>query len=189
MKNKLILGSVLLICLLSSCGLETNLHNENVQIENIQRPLEEKNEDCLIAETSSMHPEANAIEIRFDGLYCHIFDEDSDGLIDNRVLRFYDDGTVIAASIEQSESNGGYFPHASWFDRNKDNYKDYLGYYSFNDGKITLTTISQNGTVDYQGSIDEKYMILDSHSNINGHESENVQYEFYSFSEIPRWYD
>lgn len=122
--------------------------------------------------------------LRCDGIYCYIRDFDSDGLINNYALRFYEDGTVIHTSVEQKKKGGSYFPRASWFNRESEHYVDLLGEYLLADGAITLTTYSPNGSVDYEGTVLADKLVLDSHSNINGYEVKGSEYVFYSFDEL-----
>lgn len=121
--------------------------------------------------------------LRYDGIYCYIRDFDNNDLINNYALRFYEDGTVIHTSVEQKKPDGNYFPSASWFSRESEYYADLLGSYELADGAITLTTFSPKGSVDYQGTVRQDKLVLDSHSNINGYEVNNCEYVFYPFDE------
>lgn len=126
--------------------------------------------------------------VRFDGLYCHITFDEEYGVMQNKVFLFYPDGTVIDATIEQTEESSGYFPHASWFSKDNADFAGSTGTYEMSDG-IVFSTVSEYGSVDYRGEVYNGYLILDSHSNINGHETQDVRYDFYPFSEIEGWYD
>ena len=81
------------------------------------------------------------------------------------------------------------FPKASWFDINSEKVPDLGGSYELDGNTITATTTSETGSVDYWGKVYDGYMILDSHSNINGNEREDIRYEFYPFDEVTGWYD
>ncbi|TGX97560.1 hypothetical protein E5357_12035 [Hominisplanchenecus murintestinalis] len=99
---------------------------------------------------------------------------------------FYEDGSVITVTVEQTEDGGGYFPIKKWFSKDADRYKDLIGQYIIDGTDISFTGISENGTVDYWGTIENKKLLLSSHSNINGYDSYR-EYSFYSFEEIPKW--
>lgn len=122
--------------------------------------------------------------LRYDGIYCYIRDFDNDGLMNNYALRFYEDGTVIHASVEQKETFSTYFPSKSWFNREDEYYADLLGSYELTDGGITLTTSSPQGSVDYQGTVLADKLVLDSRSNINGVKFTNCEYVFYAFDAL-----
>lgn len=122
--------------------------------------------------------------LRYDGIYCYIRDFDNDGLMNNYALRFYEDGTVIHASVEQKETFSTYFPSKSWFNREDEYYADLLGSYELTDGGITLTTFSPQGSVDYQGTVLADKLVLDSRSNINEVKFTNCEYVFYAFDAL-----
>ncbi len=52
---------------------------------------------------------------------------------------------------------------------------------------ITINDVGETGTVDWWGEIYEGYMVLDSHSNINGHEAQDRKFVFYPFDSIEGW--
>lgn len=122
--------------------------------------------------------------LRYDGIYCYIADFDYNGLTNNYALRFYEDGTVIHTSVEQREKDSTYFPSQSWFNKENEYYANLLGSYQLADGAITLTTFRPEGSVDYQGAVLTDQLVLDSHSNINGHDVTGSQYVFYPFDEL-----
>ena len=134
-------------------------------------------------DTAAPSPSEEAVALRYDGMYCYIWDFDNNGLTNNYALRFYEDGTVIHTSVEQKKAGGTYFPDESWFNREDDYYKELLGHYELSGGGITLTTYSPQGSVDYKGTVYSNKLVLDSHSNINGHEVKGSQYVFYPFGE------
>ena len=136
--------------------------------------------------TEPAKPEDNAPKLRTDGLYCYINDWNNDGLTNNYVMRFYDDGELIFVSMEQSTPTSSYFPQSSWFDREKD-YKNLISTYTIDGDYIEFYTDNPAGTVDYWGTIYEDRLVLDSHSNINGHETQGREYVFFPFSEIQGW--
>ena len=129
-------------------------------------------------------PSDNTGVLRYDGIYCYIADFDSNGLTNNYALRFYEDGTVIHTSVEQREKDSTYFPSQSWFNKESEYYANLLGSYQLAGGAITLTTFRPEGSIDYQGSVLTDQLVLDSHSNINGHEVTGIKYVFYSFDEL-----
>jgi len=124
--------------------------------------------------------------LRSDGLYCYINDWNNDGLTNNYCMRFYDDGTLIFCSMEQSNPNSNYFPQSDWFDKETD-YKDLVSTYELDGDYIEFYTANPAGTVDYWGTVKEDRLVLDSHSNINGNETQGREYVFFPFSEIQGW--
>lgn len=80
-------------------------------------------------------------------------------------LRFYDDGLVLQVS-----STGNPEQVARWLIRdNKENYSS--GEYRLVGRKISFTTTSREGSVDYDGTLHGNTMVLASHSHINEHRS------------------
>ncbi len=123
--------------------------------------------------------------LRCDGIYCYIRDFDSNGLMNNYALRFYEDGTVIHASVEQREKYSTYFPSESWFNREDEHYAELLGSYELDGGGgITLTTFAPQGSVDYKGTVQPDRLVLNSRSNINGTEFTGCEYVFYPFDKL-----
>lgn len=113
--------------------------------------------------------------IGFFFLSCSIFNPDKsvryDGLYQAEssgdywfYLRFYEDGTVLSAS-----SSGTPSEVAEWFGKNKYTGK---GIYTISRDHISFSVRSMRGTVDHDGTIEnEKYLILDTYSHINGHKA------------------
>lgn len=121
--------------------------------------------------------------VRTDGLYC-FFEEDENGT-SKKTFLFYEDGVVInegAAGVPNE-----YFPLKDRFNREVAPYTEYPGSWEMNGSEISFTTVSKNGTVDYKGRVYEGYMIVDSHSNINGFERKGMKLDFYPFEELPGW--
>ena len=131
---------------------------------------------------------AKEAELRFDGLYCYIYTNEKSGLRNNSALRFYPDGVVISVSIAQRNEESGLFPNDSWFNRDDERISSILGSYEYESGVISIVDVSSSGTVDRWGEVHEGYMVLSSHSNINGHDSTDLVFEFYPFDEIEGWY-
>ena len=107
---------------------------------------------------------AGKIVLRYDGLYQA--ESESDYFY---YLRFYQDGTVLSTS-----STGNSRQVARWFNKEKPSLSK--GRYTTLGSKIKFSTTSSYGTVDYQGEIKEKSLILDSYSHINGHKA---NYKFF----------
>lgn len=139
---------------------------------------------CPACKAEEPAPSEPAGVLRYDGIYCYIRDFDYNGLTNNYALRFYEDGTVIHASVEQRLKGSTYFPSQSWFKKEGPQYANLLGSYQLTGGGITLTTFCQEGSVDYQGTVLTDRLVLDSHSNINGYEVFGSEYVFYSFDQL-----
>lgn len=139
---------------------------------------------CAGCKTEEPAPSEDIGVLRYDGIYCYIADFDYNGLTNNYALRFYEDGSVIHTSVEQREKDSTYFPSQSWFNKENEYYATLLGTYQLSGGAITLTTFRPEGSVDYQGSVLTDKLVLDSHSNINGHEVAGTQYIFFPFDEL-----
>ena len=128
-----------------------------------------------------------ASSLRYDGLYCFIYDYQNDGFTDNMVLRFYEEGDVLSVTVSQTATEAGYFPKSVWFYRENPEYPGSIGFYTLDGAEISFTVAGAMGTVDYWGTVTDDGLILSSHSNINGHEVKDRAYTFYPFSEIPNW--
>ena len=128
-----------------------------------------------------------SVIIRYDGLYCYVYDSGSGGMKNNSVFRFFEDGTVIHSTIRQTDRSSDYYPMDSWFNKNFS--KDHVSKYKVTSNKIEFTNNGELGSVDYWGNVFEDYLILNSHSNINGHEESDIKYVFIPFDEVPGWYD
>lgn len=139
---------------------------------------------CAGCKTEEPAPSEDIGVLRYDGIYCYIADFDYNGLTNNYALRFYEDGSVIHTSVEQRKKDSTYFPSQSWFNKENEYYATLLGTYQLSGGTITLTTFRPEGSVDYQGSVLADKLVLDSHSNINGHEVAGTQYIFFPFDEL-----
>lgn len=123
--------------------------------------------------------------LRYDGLYCYIFEDNADYKTSS-ILRFYEDGGVIIASIQASETSS-YFPKGDWFRRESPRYENLIGTYTLTENDIVLTTVDESGTIDFQGMVESDRLVLDFHSNINGNSGIGRVYEFYSFEELPEY--
>ncbi len=123
--------------------------------------------------------------LRYDGLYCYIFDDNAD-YKNSSLLRFYEDGGVIIASIQASETSS-YFPRGDWFRRESPRYANLIGTYTLTENNIELTTVDESGTIDFQGTAESDRLVLDFHSNINGNSGTGRVYDFYSFDELPEY--
>jgi hypothetical protein len=116
--------------------------------------------------------------VRSDGLYI------SDVLISKKVnyrkfFRFYSDGTVLHVS-----STGKPSEIIKWFSKEGNQRSGYSfgqGRFKIEGDQINFSTTSKTGTVDFEGSVFEKSLILKFHSHING----NRGMEEYIFTEVP----
>ncbi len=111
--------------------------------------------------------------LRYDGWYCRILDQDDNGLIDNQIFRFYEDGHVICTSIEETEKGTGIYPKGDWFEKDAEDFVDYPSTWSLENGQLTFTIHSESGSVDYQGTVEGDTLDLNFYSHING-----VRYRF-----------
>ena len=124
--------------------------------------------------------------LRFDGLYCCITRDDGGGL-QNRVFRFYEDGTVLESTIGEGRYTQGVFPLPFWFRKDEEDFAGSRGTYTLTGEAIRFTCTSTNGSVDFSGRIAGDVLFLDSRSRINGHTTEGVGYAFQPFSSIDGW--
>jgi hypothetical protein len=98
--------------------------------------------------------------VRLDGVYATATQESNL----TRYLRFYGDGTVIAASIGTTENK--VFP---WFTKEWAEENDRSrGTFSISGPNIQFATQSSYGRVDYQGTIRGSTLVVEWHSHING---------------------
>ena len=132
-------------------------------------------------------PSGGTAPLRFDGLYCLVGDSDGDGLTDNKVIRFYEEGDVIYGSLEQRDASAPYFPNESWFYRENAGFPGSVGVYTLDGTQISFTVYGANGSVDFWGTVTDGKLILSSHSNINGHDAADREFVFYPFTEIANW--
>ncbi len=116
---------------------------------------------------------ANQSENKISGVFIRQFDDGS-----YSVLRFYEDGVVLAASIQTEDIVQDWSRINQWFHRDSASPSYSTGqYYSISD-HISFSSTSQTGTVDRAGSYLENKLILDSYSHINGRKFENNVYEY-----------
>ncbi|HBD27225.1 hypothetical protein [Flavobacterium sp.] len=115
--------------------------------------------------------------IKFDGIYettCRYEKDDAEGY--QSFLRFYSNGKVISVT---TDCDGPTSDLKDWFNMDM----EYLsvGSYETKGNKISFSTKSKNGTVNYSGRITKKGFIkLKSKSSINGYKSQ----EHYQFIKI-----
>ena len=95
--------------------------------------------------------------VRFNGLY-------ESEIIDDywSYLRFYDDGTVLSVS-----SIGSSKDVIKWLTKEKQDVRS-SGTFSTVGREIKFSTVSMQGSVDYEGRIEGNKLILKHHSHING---------------------
>jgi len=82
-------------------------------------------------------------------------------------LGLYADGTVISATVSSLPAN--HHKIVKWFSRQHSDMPQ--GVCRIKDDRISFTTVSSEGSVEYYGGIQKDKLILTSHSNINGHKA------------------
>lgn len=120
-------------------------------------------------------------EIRFDGLY-RTDQMTDDSPARNKYygyFRFCEDGTVIGMSSAYAVKQV-----SKWLfceaDKQKKGFK--IGKYKIDNNRISFTTKSESGKVDYEGVIEKKAVILNIFSHINKTSSQNRKYKFVEVS-------
>jgi hypothetical protein len=133
----------------------------------VNAPSSNKNESGLTVS----HIENNVITtIQYDGVYILSY---GGGFV-IEYLRFYENGIVIDVA-----STGRPEEIKEWF--NSDNMDIGMGKYKIDGEKISFSTKSPEGSIDYMGDITTNGLVLSSHSNINGYEEQNLKYMFYKW--------
>jgi hypothetical protein len=90
-------------------------------------------------------------------------------------LKFYTDGTVTAALPPTINNIIKITPNQL----NKDSKEcDIKGKYTLNGNNVVFKLLDKNGSADFTGQFQENKIVLHSHSNINGKDSDN-SYDFY----------
>jgi hypothetical protein len=116
---------------------------------------------CAATSTHRFHQ-----QLRYDGLYrSPARDEDSTPYW--HYLRFYVDGSVIAVS-----STGQLEDLKRWFAKGKPDIS--MGEFSIEGDRLSFSTVSSRGSVDYTGEIVGDRLHLHSYSHINQHRAEDV---------------
>lgn len=106
--------------------------------------------------------------LRFDGVYRQR--EEGYGTY----LRFFPDGLVIYSSTTAK------MPQLlKWF--NEDN--EIRGNYVTEEDRLWFSVSSEYGTVNYKGRVTERWLLLHSHSHINGRHASDQRFTFLSFEE------
>lgn len=201
--KKLCALCVLLSFLLTGCGLLEELpflrshksrdkKDDDAIVEDMTRPEESAGNAFFDGfftpeeDVAELAPEEMVGDstLRFDGLYCYIETPEDGGNPLNYSFRFYEDGTVISVTTSRSSPDQSLFPAKEWF--NKDNSGMAGGTYTVEGNEIKFSSTSLVGTVDYEGTLGAGRMILDSYSHINGFQSEDREYVFYSDKEIEK---
>jgi serine/threonine protein kinase len=118
-------------------------------------------------------PHKSAIELQsstfIKGVFCR---KDRSGCL---VLRFYNDGLVISASIQVQDVEVAWDKISKWFHRgNQGNHSQ--GKYFLSGNKLKFSTTSNFGTVDYYGEYFIDKLILNTYSHINSHRATNETY-------------
>ena len=183
----------LCLCLsifLTGCGfiqelsfLDFDFKRNDRKKSSVENSLEMKEDsgDSVIGEIFEPMETADD-SLRFDGLYCYITGSEDSVSSLNYVFRFYEDGTVISVTVGRSTLEQSLFPSSEWF--NKDNSGMARGTYTLEGNDISFTSISSVGAVDYEGTLENGCLILDSYSHINGNEDKNKKYVFYADDKI-----
>jgi hypothetical protein len=112
----------------------------------------------------------DAVKIKFDGVY---FSPIGRGVATSYV-RFFDNGTVVSVSAMAKPDDV-----KSWL--NADNENVSIGTYALLEDKVAFAAKSSLGSVDYIGKVVNDKLVLDSRSNINGHEEKGKVYTFYKW--------
>jgi hypothetical protein len=99
--------------------------------------------------------------VRLDGLY-QTKRIRFEGTEYTAYLRFYSDGMVINVSATGSAAQV-----ARWFTR--ENKAVQKGYYSVSGPTLRFSATSKEGTVDYEGNMEDQKLVLRSHSHVNDH--------------------
>ncbi|MDE7446505.1 MAG: hypothetical protein K2N15_12525 [Lachnospiraceae bacterium] len=161
MKQKFLCIAIVLVMILGTCG-------------------------CGSSSSSASADSAPAEE--GDATYNAASETQNDSYSETEVYEVEDTYTVdeLVMMIESGELSLDDFPKKKWFSKDDDRYKDLLGQYIIDGTDISFTDISEYGTVDYWGTIENNKLLLSSHSNINGNDSYR-EYSFYSFDEILEW--
>ena len=107
-------------------------------------------------------------ELRFDGFYRSKLPEYS------YYLRFYADGAVVAISSSDEPFQAVKLVNKSFYGSSK-------GRYTLDGAKLDFSATSQNGTVDYSGTVQGETLQLNSFSHINNIRNSRA----YQFVEIP----
>jgi hypothetical protein len=90
-------------------------------------------------------------------------------------FRYYADGIVTVALPVTEHNVTHYSPHQLDKDSKECTIR---GKYILDGNKIKFSLADKNGSVDFAGEFKENKLVLKSHSNINGRDSENI-YDFY----------
>lgn len=116
-----------------------------------------------------------SVSPRYDGLY-HARPSSDDS---THTIRFYPDGAVVTAWI------GGEWDTSriqKWFDRSHPHVSK--GVYAVLGEAICLTSTSRQGRVDYAGFLHKGVLKVSGLSQINGHSSDYLSYDFTPLAEL-----
>jgi len=115
-------------------------------------------------------------ELSYDGYYVSVPDSNTISLF-KYYLRFYPDGTVIGVNTAGKPDN-----LIPWF--KKENKTPYKGQYLISDSTIKFSMVSEQGEVDYKGSlIPDNRLLLVVKSLINKYEGKE-EYNFMKMEKI-----
>jgi len=129
---------------------------------------------CNNTTNYSVSPSGSTESLQFNGIYqSEIFNKEY-----WQYFRFYEDGTVIAVS-----STGTPSEIIDWFKKENIESKNLsYGEFETDNSELAFSIISVNGTVDYEGAIQENNLTLNFHSHINDTQGTRI-YTFVQISE------
>ena len=95
------------------------------------------------------------------------------------VIRFYEDGTVLVASIATAPDDiCTDWPNIDlWFRKDNPDYPASIGTYHLEGDTITFVASSDYGDVDYEGTVTGTELVLDIYSHINGNLATDRHYK------------
>ena len=138
-----------------------------------------------VSYAESTETESEIPALRFDGLYCCLLQNPTA----NVIFRFYEDGTVIRASIGQTAKSKSLFP--KWLSRDGDPFKGLENFYVLEGNHLELTTsvraASGVSTAAYHGTVEKNRLLLTKYPDSNKKEYPERVYEFIPFVEIEGW--
>lgn len=116
--------------------------------------------------------------LRYDGIYCRIEEEQS------HLVRFYEDGTVIAQTIQGNieEGIGSCFPSGEWFGKDHNTKGQFrLDEYCDTEGDIEFSVTDDHGIVtEFYGTALKGGVTLSSHYHGDHTKKYDLRHFFYS---------
>lgn len=123
----------------------------------------------IVSNLNKKDKDEKVYEIKFDGLYCNI-DEDEGT---NDIYRFYPDGNLIYTSYDFDDEDEC-FPTGSWFTLDSDDDRVENGTYEEDEGKIVITVEQGSKEKEYKGEINKNDITI----------GKDEKYKFYDFDDI-----